>query len=78
MAACHTALDARELYELIAALPDPFKDVLVAIDLVGLSYRETARALRVREATVATRLYRARMRLAEGLGGGAADWETDR
>lgn len=58
------ALDASELYALIARLPDSFRDALVAVDLVGLSYREAARALRVREATITTRLYRARRRLA--------------
>ncbi len=62
------ALDASELYELIAGLPDPFREALVAIDVVGLSYREAARALRVREATITTRLYRARQRLALALG----------
>ena len=36
----------------------------MAIDVLGLSYREAARALRVREATITTRLYRARLRLA--------------
>ena len=63
-----TALDSAELYAQIAALPDPFREALVAIDVVGLSYREAARALRVREATITTRLYRARRRLADGLG----------
>jgi RNA polymerase sigma-70 factor, ECF subfamily len=57
-------LDARELYAQIAALPPDFRDALVAIDLLGLSYREAARALKVREATITTRLYRARVRLA--------------
>jgi hypothetical protein len=33
---------------------------LVAVDVLGLSYREAARALRVREATITTRLFRAR------------------
>jgi RNA polymerase sigma-70 factor, ECF subfamily len=61
------ALDASELYALIAELPDPFREALVAIDVVGLSYREAARALRVREATITTRLYRARQRLAHSL-----------
>jgi RNA polymerase sigma-70 factor (ECF subfamily) len=56
------------LYALIAELPDPFREALVAIDVVGLSYREAARALRVREATITTRLYRGRRRLAEALG----------
>ncbi len=40
----------------------------MAIDVVGLSYREAARALQVREATITTRLYRARQRLAQALG----------
>ena len=62
------ALGASELYALIAALPDPFREALVAIDVVGLSYGEAARALRVREATITTRLYRARQRLAHALG----------
>jgi len=62
------ALDAAELYGLIAELPDPFREALVAVDVVGLSYREAARALRVREATITTRLYRARQRLARALG----------
>lgn len=62
------ALDSSELYALIAGLPDPFREALVAIDVVGLSYREASRALRVREATITTRLYRARRRLAEALG----------
>jgi RNA polymerase sigma-70 factor (ECF subfamily) len=57
-------LDARQLYAEIAALPPDFRDALVAVDLLGLSYREAARTLRVREATITTRLYRARVRLA--------------
>lgn len=63
------ALEASELYGLIAELPDPFRETLVAIDLLGLSYREAARALRVREATITTRLHRARLRLASLLDG---------
>ena len=57
-------LDSAELYEAISALPEDFRDALVAIDVAGLSYREAARALRVREATVTTRLHRARQRVA--------------
>ena len=66
-AAPETALHTSELYALIAGLPDPFREALVAVDVVGLSYREAARALRVREATITTRLYRARQRLAHAL-----------
>jgi len=62
-----TRLESEELYAAIAALPDDFRDALVAIDVVGLSYREAARSLRVREATVTTRLHRARQRVARAL-----------
>jgi RNA polymerase sigma-70 factor (ECF subfamily) len=55
-----TALAAGEVYAAIAALPEDFRDVLIAVDVVGLSYKETARALRTREGTVMSRLYRAR------------------
>ena len=59
--------EAAEVYATISALPDDFRDALVAIDLVGLSYREAARAIRVRESTITTRLYRARQRVAHAL-----------
>lgn len=61
------AVAAGELYGSIAALPEAFRDAVVAVDLLGLSYGEAARALRVREATVTTRLYRGRLRLARAL-----------
>lgn len=60
-------IDTAHLFETIAALPEDFRDALVAIDVVGLSYREAARALRVREATLTTRLHRARQRMARAL-----------
>ena len=55
------------MFSAIAALPATQRDVLVAIDVAGLSYRETAKALRVREATVTSRLFRARNRIAKSL-----------
>src|SRR3982074_2724420 len=67
-----------ELYAAIASLPDDFRDALVAIDVVGLSYREAARALRVREATITTRLHRARQRGARPLGGSPSSTERPR
>jgi RNA polymerase sigma-70 factor (ECF subfamily) len=63
------AVAAGELYALIATLPDGFREALVAVDVLGLSYREAARALRVREGTITTRLHRARLRLAQALDG---------
>ncbi len=54
------ALEVHELFGAIAALPDDFRLALIAIDVVGLSYREAADALGTIEATVTTRLFRAR------------------
>jgi RNA polymerase sigma-70 factor, ECF subfamily len=56
-----------ELYAAISELPADFRDAVMAIDVVGLSYREAARALRVREATITTRLHRGRQRIARML-----------
>jgi RNA polymerase sigma-70 factor (ECF subfamily) len=67
-----TALEARELYGAIAALPEDFRDVLVAVDVTGLSYKEAARALRIREGTVMSRLYRARQQVVRRIEGGSA------
>jgi RNA polymerase sigma-70 factor (ECF subfamily) len=61
------ALEVQEIYETIAELPEDFRLALIAIDVVGLSYREASRALGVREATVTTRLHRARKRVADSL-----------
>lgn len=55
--------DAQALYAAIASLPHDFRDALIAVDVCGLSYREAGRALRVKEATLATRVFRARLRL---------------
>ena len=70
------ALEMQEVYEKIAELPEDFRLALVAVDVVGLSYREAARALRVREATITTRLFRARKQVAEALGGPAGAVEA--
>jgi len=66
------ALAARELSAAIAALPDDFRDVLVAVDVTGLSYKEAARALRIREGTVMSRLYRARQQVVRRIEGDSA------
>ena len=55
------------VYEAIAELPPDFRDALVAVDVAGLPYREAARVLRIREATLTTRLFRARQRVAQAL-----------
>jgi RNA polymerase sigma-70 factor, ECF subfamily len=65
----HDALEAAEVYAAIAELPWAFRDVLVAVDVTGLSYRETARALSLREGTVMSRLYRARQQVVRRVDG---------
>ena len=62
----------QEVYATIAALPEDFRLALVAVDVLGLSYREAARALRVREATITTRLFRARRQVARRLARGGS------
>ena len=66
-AASSSAVEAREVFAAIAALPEPSRDTLVAVDVAGLSYGEAARALNVPEATITTRLFRARGRVAKAL-----------
>jgi RNA polymerase sigma-70 factor (ECF subfamily) len=67
------ALEARELFAAIAALPEDFRLALVAVDVAGLSYQEAAKLLGSREATIASRLFRARERVVRALAP-----ETDR
>ncbi len=66
------ALEAQELYAAIAELPEDFRLALVAVDVLGLSYAEAGRALGAREATITTRLHRARSRVVASIGPSAA------
>ena len=61
------AAEAREVYRAISELSDDFRDALVAIDVAGLSYTEAARALKVPEGTITSRLFRARRQVASVL-----------
>jgi RNA polymerase sigma-70 factor (ECF subfamily) len=61
------ALEMQEVYGAIGSLSEDFRLAIVAVDVLGLSYREAARALRVREATITTRLFRAREQVAKQL-----------
>jgi RNA polymerase sigma-70 factor, ECF subfamily len=69
-------IESAELYAAISRLPGNFRDARLAIDVVGLSYPEAARALRVREGTVTSRVHRARQRVARELIGNTPDLST--
>jgi RNA polymerase sigma-70 factor (ECF subfamily) len=62
-------VERRRVYAAIRELPEEFRDTLVAVDVVGLSYGEAARVLGVPEGTVTSRLFRARDRVAARLEG---------
>jgi RNA polymerase sigma-70 factor (ECF subfamily) len=61
------AAETHMVYAAIAELSDEFREVLAAVDIAGLSYREAAHALGAREATITTRLFRARQQVARRL-----------
>ena len=60
-------ITARELMEAVASVPQPYREAVIAVDLVGLSYREAARSLHTREATITSRLHRGRQHIARVL-----------
>jgi len=60
-------ISSREIMEAIADAPPQYRDAVIAVDLVGLSYREAARSLRTRESTITTRLHRGRQYVARAL-----------
>ena len=59
-----STVNSRELMEAIASAPEPYRDAVIAVDLVGLSYREAARSLRTTEGTLTSRLHRGRQHVA--------------
>jgi len=61
------AAEAREVFAVIAALAAPFRDALVAVDVAGLTYAEAAELLGTKEATITSRLFRARAQVARGM-----------
>jgi len=67
--------EAREVFAAIADLAPDYRDALVAVDVAGLSYREAGRLLGAKEATITTRLHRARNQVAHRLSQGTAGKE---
>lgn len=61
------ALEVRQVFALIAGLSEGFRDALVAVDIVGLSYSEAAELLGAKEATITSRVYRARLQVVRGM-----------
>jgi RNA polymerase sigma-70 factor, ECF subfamily len=71
-------VQAREVFAMIARLSEPFRDALVAVDVAGLSYAEAAELLGTKEATVASRLFRARAQVARGMESSTVGVDTGR
>jgi RNA polymerase sigma-70 factor (ECF subfamily) len=67
-------LDPGHVYRAIAALAPDLRDAVTAVDVVGLSRHEGARALCVGEATIATSLHHGRQRIALALSGRGCGW----
>ena len=55
-----SSISAREMMAAIATAPPLYRDAVIAVDVLGLSYREAASAFRTEEKTIATRLHRGR------------------
>ncbi len=56
------------VYEALHRLTEPLREAVVAVDIVGLSYRDAARALGTKEGTIMSRLHRGRSQIAATLG----------
>jgi RNA polymerase sigma-70 factor (ECF subfamily) len=65
------AVEAREVFAVIARLQPDFRDALIAVDVVGLSYAEAGALLGAKEATITSRLHRARVQVARGMESGS-------
>ncbi len=60
-------LDVQAVFEAIHELSPKLRGAIAAVDLFGLSYGEAARALRIRQGTVQSRLARAREQVSAAL-----------
>ncbi len=62
------SVEAHALLEAVSELPPIYRDAIAAVDVLGLSYKDAAKALRTREGTIMSRLFRARVHVGEALG----------
>ena len=65
----HAAVEVQTAYEAMRELSPPLREAIAAVDVLGLSYKEAARSLRIRPGTLMSRLSRARDRVADALEG---------
>jgi RNA polymerase sigma-70 factor (ECF subfamily) len=61
------AMDGATVLDAVHRLPSPYRETLVAIDVLGLSYAEGSDALGVPVGTVMSRLHRGRSKVADRL-----------
>ena len=61
------SLDGAAVLGVVHELPSPYRETVVAIDVLGLSYAEAGQALDVPTGTVMSRLHRGRAKVAERL-----------
>jgi RNA polymerase sigma-70 factor (ECF subfamily) len=61
------SIESAAVYEALQQLTQPLREALVAVDIVGLSYREAASALGTKEGTIMSRLNRGRGQIAARL-----------
>lgn len=63
------AVEVRVVYEVLGQLSPRLREAVVAVDVLGLSYKGAARALGTKEGTIMSRLYRGRGEIAAQLAG---------
>lgn len=61
------AMDGATVLDTVHQLPSPYRETLVAIDVLGLSYAEGSAALGVPVGTIMSRLHRGRSKVADRL-----------
>ena len=61
------ALDVRVAYEAMRALTPKLRQAITAVDVLGLSYRDAARALGIQIGTLQSQLARARDQVSTAL-----------
>jgi len=61
------SLQLAPVYEALGELSQPLREAVVAVDVIGLSYRDAARALGTKEGTIMSRLNRGRGQIAAQL-----------